>query len=69
MMLAHFGSLMNKISHKWSIKRIVSHRTCYSLLLYFDISISQGSVAIQLRCGGVFYYCFTTNLLQCLLVK
>ena len=32
-------------------------------------NISQGSVATHLRGGGIFYYCFTTNLLLSLLVK
>ena len=34
----------------------VSGCCCFS-----DISISLGSVATHLRCGGIFYYCFTTN--------
>jgi len=29
---------------------------------FFDIHISQGSVATQLRCGGIFKYDFVANL-------
>jgi len=31
--------------------------------LFSDIHISQGSVATHLRCGGIFSYQFTVNLL------
>jgi len=32
-------------------------------LLFFDINISQGSVATHLRGGGIFCYHFATNCL------
>jgi len=37
--------------------------------LFSDISISQGSVATRLRCGGIFNYHFTANLSPSLTVK
>ena len=37
--------------------------------LFSDITISQGSVATRLRCGGIFSYHFTANLLPSLTVK
>jgi len=37
--------------------------------LFSDITISQGSVATNLRCGGTFSYHFTANLLPSLTVK
>ena len=36
---------------------------------FLNVDISQGSVAICLRCGGIFKYVFITNLLQSLTVK
>ena len=36
---------------------------------FLSTYISQGSVATHLRCGGMFYYNFTTNLLLSLSVK
>ena len=30
---------------------------------FYDINISQGSVATRLTCGGIFYYRFATYLL------
>jgi len=37
--------------------------------LLYDITISQGSVATYLRCGGIFNYHFTANLSPSLTVK
>jgi len=37
--------------------------------LFSDTTISQGSVATRLRCGGNFSYHFTANLLPSLTVK
>jgi len=37
--------------------------------LFSDINISQGSVTTHLRCGGIYSYQFTANLLQTLTVK
>jgi len=37
--------------------------------LFCDITISQGSVATRLRCGGIFSYSFTANLSLSLIVK
>ena len=39
---------------------------CY---LFSDIAISQGSVAMRLRCGEIFSCHFTANLLPSLTVK
>jgi len=39
---------------------------CFSLS---DINMSQGSVAMRLRCGGIFYNIIPRNLLLTLLVK
>jgi len=38
---------------------IVNHRTRFRLLRFSNINISQGSVAMHLRSGGIFYYRFT----------
>jgi len=38
-------------------------------MLFFDINVSQGSVAKFVRCGGIFTYGFITYLLLSLLVK
>jgi len=37
--------------------------------LFSDVTISQGSVATHLRCGGIFSYHFTANLSPSLKVK
>ena len=37
--------------------------------LFSDITISQGSVATRLRCGGIFSYHFTANLSPSLTVE
>ena len=37
--------------------------------LFYDITISQGSVAMHLMCGGIFSYHFTANLSLSLIVK
>jgi len=42
---------------------------CFRLSLFFDINVSQGSVATFVRCGGIFNYSFITNLLLSPLVK
>jgi len=34
-----------------------------------DVSISQGSVATRLKCGGIFKYDYVANLLLSLTVK
>jgi len=36
---------------------------------FSDINISEGSVVIRLRCGGIFYNSIDRNLLLSLLVK
>ena len=38
-------------------------------VFFSSINISQGSVAMRLSCGGIFYYCFTKNSLLSLSVK
>jgi len=38
-------------------------RTCFRCCCFSDITISQGSVATHVRCGGILHYCFTINLL------
>ena len=45
------------------------HYICLRLLLFSDINVSQGSVAIFVRFGGIFSYSFLTNLLLSPLVK
>jgi len=37
--------------------------------LFSDINISQGSVAMRLRCGGIFSYHFAADLSPSLTVK
>jgi len=37
--------------------------------LFSDITISQGSVAMRLGCGGIFSYQFTVNLSLSLTLK
>jgi len=37
--------------------------------LFYDINISQGSVATRLRWGGIFNYCFIANFLEHATVK
>ena len=37
--------------------------------LFFDINISQGSVATRLRCGGIFNEYFIANFLHIITVK
>jgi len=37
--------------------------------LFSDINISQGNVAMHLRCAGIYSYQFTANLLQSLTMK
>jgi len=37
--------------------------------LFSDIIISQGSVVMRLRCGGIYSDHFTANLLQSLTMK
>jgi len=34
-----------------------------------DINISQGTVAMRLKCGGIFHYHFARNLLPSLSLK
>ena len=52
---------------------IVLQNTLLRLLLkngdFLNTDISQGSVAIHLRCGGEFKYSFVTNFLLSLTVK
>jgi len=38
-------------------------------LRFLNTTISQGGVATPLRCGGIFNYCVTINLLISLSVK
>jgi len=42
---------------------------CSRLLLFFDINVSQGSVATFVRCGWIFNYGFIANLPLSLLVN
>ena len=37
--------------------------------LFFDINISQGSVATRLRCDGIFNECCIANFLEIITVK
>ena len=37
--------------------------------LFFDINISQGSVATRLRCGGIFNECCIANFQEIITVK
>jgi len=37
--------------------------------LFSDINISQGSVAMRLRCGGIFNECCIANFLKIITVK
>ena len=46
---------------------IINHNTCFRL--FSATNISQGTVAMHLRCGGIFYYRFAGNLLLSLSVK
>jgi len=41
----------------------------FGLFQFLSTNISQGSVATHLRCGGIFNYRFSKNLLLSLLVK
>jgi len=41
----------------------------FQVVCFYDINISQGSVATRLRCGGIFNYCFAKNLLLSQSVK
>jgi len=43
--------------------------TRFTLFVFSDVNISQGSVVTRLRCGWIFYYRFTRNLLLSLSVK
>jgi len=46
------------------------HNTCFRLFMFFsDVYISESSVAARLRCGEIFYYHFTGNLLLSLSAK
>ena len=53
------NTIMPSYSDLWFT---VNHNTCFKLPLFSDITISQGSVATRLRCGGIFRYHFTANL-------
>jgi len=48
---------------------IINHYTCFRLLPFLDLSISQASVAMHLRCGGIFINDLSANLLLNLSVK
>jgi len=39
------------------------HNT-FQTVSFSDINISQGSVAMHVKCGGIFYYLFVRNLLS-----
>jgi len=54
--------LTSDVYHLWA-RGIVNHKTCFMLLLFSDINISEGSVATCLRCRRIFYYNFARNLL------
>jgi len=49
--------MCNKVLVKDPItpKPIVNYRTCFRLLCFSDINISQVSELTCLRCGGIFY--------------
>ena len=63
-MLQHLKCLATVIYDLLLITIPVSNRHMFS-----DINISQGSVATHLRCGGIFSYHFTANLLLSLTMK
>ena len=48
---------------------LVLHAHLLQSLLEDGVDISQGSVATQLRCGGIFKYKFVANLPLSLTVK
>jgi len=48
---------------------ISNKNTYYRMSFVADISISQGSVATGLTCGGIFKYDYVANLLLSLTVK
>ena len=51
---------------------MLSSITCWlsvTMSLVADVSISQGSVATHLKCGGIFKHDFVANLLLSLIVE
>ena len=51
------------------LKCVVTEVSCFLLLLFKTLDISQGSVAAQLRCGGIFSDSIIKNFLVILTVK
>jgi len=51
------------------LKCVVTEEVLFSVVAFKTLDISQGSVAIQLRCGGIFSHNIITNLLLILRVK
>ena len=47
---------MGEVLHGSLLKLLLEHCDC------LNIDISQGSVATQIRCGGIFKYEFVANL-------
>jgi len=47
---------------------VLLQKSCFQFLIY-NIDISQGSVMIHLRCGGIFSDNIITNFLMILTVK
>jgi len=60
----YFKTVFEWLSLTWQFASITS-RTWR----FLNINISQGSVAIHLRCGGIFKYTFVANFLRSLTVK
>ena len=59
----YFKTVFEWLSLALQFVSLLKH--CY----FFNINISQSSVATRLGCGGVFKYDFVTNLLLSLTVK
>jgi len=77
-MLTDFqNSFTDRLSSRFLTKQLLltvflPHLKCVATPLnavFTDIYVSQGSVAMHLRYGGIFYYGFAGNLLLSLTVK
>ena len=51
------------------LKCVVTEVVLFSIVAFKTLNISQGSVATQLRCGGIFSDSIITNFLLILRVK
>jgi len=63
------GRLRNKPFLNWLLKFVVSYCCGLQLSLFSDISVSQGSAATHMRCGGLFNKYCAANLVENLTVK